>query len=136
MGGTNSNANSPILFSTKSNERKMIDAGMMLPEESPYSDPHRVALSQTYSSLVDFTGLKGFMSGLVVNDLGYTPETVRRQLASSGDARSLSRDILNENIGDIFGLGEVQRRLIPTSASSRIDDVNPMLNSVAPTRLS
>lgn len=135
MGGTNSNANSPILFSTKSNERKMIDAGMMLPEESPYSDPHRVALSQTYNSLVDFTGLKGFMSGLVVNDLGYTPETVRRQLASSGDARSLSRDILNENIGDIFGLGEVQRRLIPTSASSRVDDVNPMLNSVAPTWL-
>lgn len=125
----------PILFASSPRERKLVEAGMMLPEESPYSDPHRVAISQTYNSLVDFTGLKGFMSGLAVNDLGYTPETVRRQLARSGDARSIGQDITDENVGDIFGLGEVQRRLIATSASSKIDDVNPMLNTVAPSWL-
>lgn len=125
----------PILFSSSPRERKLVEAGMMLPEESPYSDPHRVAISQTYNSLVDFTGLKGFMSGLAVNDLGFTPETVRRQLARSGDARSIGQDIKDENIGDIFGLGEVQRRLIATSASSKVDDVNPMLNSIAPSWL-
>lgn len=131
MAPNNTSNGNGILFSTKPNERKMIEAGMMLAEESPYSDPHRVAMSQTYSSLVDFTGLKGFMSGLAVNDLGYSPETVRRQLARSGDARSIGKDISEENLGDIFGLGEVQRRLIPTSASSKVDDVNPMRNTVA-----
>ena len=125
----------PILYNAKPNERKMIESGMMLAEESPYSDPHAIAMSQTYNSLVDFIGLKGFMSGIAMNNLGYNPENVRRQLARSGESRSMSQDIIDENVGDIFGLGEVQRRLIPTSASSRVDDVNPMLNSVAPSWL-
>lgn len=36
------------------------------------------------------------------------------------------------NIGDMFGLGEFQRRIVPTSAGSRQNDINPMLNTAAP----
>jgi hypothetical protein len=122
----------PVAFTANSRERQMMDAGMMLREESPEVDPYALAASQTYSALTDFAGLKGFTSSLVIDKLGYDPSSTRLQLARSGTARSLADDIKEENLGDMFGLGEFQRRVVPTSASSRQNDVNPMLNSIAP----
>lgn len=122
----------PTTFTANSRERQMMDAGMMLREESPEVNPYSLAASQSYTALTDFAGLKGFTSSLVVNKLGYDPETTRLQLARSGTSRSLADDIKDENLGDMFGLGEFQRRIVPTSAGSRQNDVNPMLNTVAP----
>lgn len=122
----------PTVFTATSSEKKMIDSGMMLREESPEVNPYAIAASQTYSALTDFSGLKGFTSSIVANKLGYSPEDTRLQLARSGTSRSLADDINEENLGDLFGLGEFQRRVVPTSAGSRQNDVNPMLNTVAP----
>lgn len=122
----------PLAFTASANERKMMESGMMLREESPEVNPYALAASQSYTALQDFAGLKGFMSGLAVNKLGYDPASTRLQLARSGTATSLADDIKDENLGDMFGLGEFQRRVVPTSAGSRQNDVNPMLNSVAP----
>lgn len=133
--GGSSQGETPIIYATKPSERKLIDSGMMLAEETPTSDPLGISLSQSYNALTDFTGLKGFTTSLAIGQLGYDPENVRRQLARSGDSRSLSQDIIDENVGDMLGLGEIQRRLIPTSSASRVEDVNPMLNSAAPSWL-
>lgn len=122
----------PLAFTANTNDRKMMESGMMLREESPEVDPYALAASQSYTALQDFTGLKGFMGGLAVNKLGYDPSETRLQLARSGTAVSLADDIKDENVGDMFGLGEFQRRVIPSSSGSRQNDVNPMLNSVAP----
>lgn len=122
----------PIAFTANYRDKQMIASGMMLREESPEVDPYALAASQTYSSLTDFAGLKGFTSSLVIEKLGYDPSSTRLQLARSGTARSLADDIKDENLGDLFGLGEFQRRMVPTSASSKQNDINPMLNSVAP----
>lgn len=135
MGTPTSSGETPIVYATRPSERKLIDSGMMLAEETPTSDPLGISMSQSYNALTDFTGLKGFTSSLVVGQLGYDPENVRRQLARSGTSRSLSQDILDENMGDMLGLGEIQRRLIPTSSGSRVEDVNPMLNTAAPSWL-
>lgn len=125
----------PIAFTANYREKQMIESGMMLREESPEINPYKIAASQTYSALTDFAGLKGFTSSLVANKLGYDPETTRLQLARSGTANSLADTIKDENVGDLFGLGEFQRRLIPTSAGSKQNDINPMLNSVSPSWL-
>ena len=124
-----------ITYEPRTKDADLIKSGNMLAEESPSEDHTQIALSQTYNSFTDFTGLKGFTTSLAVNKLGYDPESTRRQLARSGESRSLSTDIINENMGDLFGLGEVQRRLVATSADSRVDEVNPMYNNVSPSWL-
>ena len=113
----------PITTHAPTKERQMIDAGMMLAEQSPSSDPYSIAASQTYNALSDFTGLKGFTSSLVVNKLGYNPEDVRRQLARSGDSRSAATDFLDENVGDALGCFTPEMRVVTKKGYKEIQHI-------------
>ena len=113
----------PITTHAATKERQMIDAGMMLAEQSPSSDPYSIAAAQTYNALSDFTGLKGFTSSLVVNKLGYNPEDVRRQLARSGDSRSAATDFLDENVGDALGCFTPEMRVVTKKGYKEIQHI-------------
>lgn len=105
----------------------MIDGLMKVPQKPGYS-PNLEAGMLTYQSFVDFAGIKGWTSSLAVGSLGLTPD-VSNQLARSGEASSAARDLQDMNLGDLMGLGEFQRKILPTSAGAQPERLNPIRNN-------
>jgi hypothetical protein len=115
-----------------SSDAAMINSGMMYSLPSPSSNPKELAVRKAFASFTDFTGAKGFATNLTLGALGFNPEATKLQLARSGSATSAAADFADLNIGDAWGLGEFQRRMLPTSSGSRQNYSNPMQNYVAP----
>ena len=116
-------------------DKQLIESGMMLREDDARVDPVTQPLTKAYAALGDFVGLKGFIGNSVLDRLGLNLEESQRQLARSGSATSFATEIKEANLGDIGGIGEFQRRMVPTSASSKQDSINPIRNKVAPSWL-
>lgn len=131
----NDNGSYSVRTEARPKDRKLIEAGMMQREDDAYVNEVRQPLQKAYSAVGDFVGLKGFIGNTVLNSLGIDLETTQRQLARSGSAETIAGSIKESNLGDIMGLGEFQRRMVPTSASSKQDSVNPLRNTVAPSWL-
>lgn len=128
-------------FSTPSIESKatksLISEDLMIPATSPMniSSSNRSATG-AYSALSDFTGLKGFSSNLVLNGVNLSPEEqLAPDLAISGSAITAKDSYRDLQLGDAGGAGEFIRRLIPQSAGTNRETINPMRNLVAPSWL-
>ena len=100
------------------------------PAEARYQ-PLTEATGLTYKHLTDFTGIKGWSSSLMLGSLGLDPDVVNNQLARSGEAESSARDLVDQNMGDLLGLGEFQRKILPTSSGAIAERVNPIANNMA-----
>ncbi len=103
---------SKSLFSSSSNKKlqgidnkdaSLINEGLMLAPNTPGYDPNQEGMSLSYRALMDFTGIKGWGSSLVVDGLGLEPGVNSIQLARSGEASSGARDLLEQNLGDLMG---------------------------------
>lgn len=116
-------------------DKKLIESGMMLKEDDAKVESVSQPLKKAYAALGDFVGLKGFVGNSLLNSMGIDIENSDRQLARSGHATSLAALIQDQNLGDIGGLGEFQRRMVPTSADSKQQQINPLRNKVAPSWL-
>jgi hypothetical protein len=111
-------------------DRSLIMTGDMLKKESAEIDPLKITASASYVALTDFTGLKGFSSGLLLGSVGIDPTEYKKQLAISGNATTAQSQIQNMELGDMLGMGEFQRRIVPTSAASKKEYINPMKNKM------
>ena len=116
-------------------DQKLIEADMMLRDDDAHVNQVSQPLKKSYSAIGDFVGLKGFIGNTILNSMGINLEESKRQLARSGQGNTLAKLINDQNLGDIGGLGEFQRRIVPTSSSSKQDTVNPLRNKVAPSWL-
>ena len=131
----NSDGSYSVKTEPRRKDKQLIESGMMLREEDARVDPVTQPLTKAYAALGDFVGLKGFIGNSILDSLGLNLEESQRQLARSGHATSLATLIQEQNLGDIGGIGEFQRRMVPTSASSKQDTINPIRNTVAPSWL-
>ena len=113
-----------------SKDQQLINAGLMVRRPSPKYTPASEGVKNIYSNLADFAGIKGWTSNIIIEKIGFTPGASTPQLARSGEATSFSRDIKDANLGDLMGIGEFQRKLIPTSSASLYDRVNPLQNTM------
>lgn len=130
---------SKSLFGVDSENRKiqginqkdasLISDGLMVAPVTPGYDPNQEGMSLSYKALMDFTGIKGWTTSLSVDALGLEPGVNSIQLARSGEASSGARDLLEQNLGDLMGAGEFQRKILPTSAGSLQDRFNPIMNN-------
>ena len=111
------------------NDASLIKEGLMVAPATPGYDPNTEALTLSYKALMDFTGIKGWTTSLMVDGLGLDPAVNRMQLARSGEATSSARDLVEQNLGDLLGTGEFQRKLLPTSAGALADRFNPIANN-------
>lgn len=112
-------------------EQSLIDDGLMLPRPNARYDPNLEAAKWSFDAFKDFIGIKGFMIDQVQQGLGLdidgVPDT---QLAKSGEMSNDARDITELNLGGMLGLGEGQRRFIPTNSGAIADTVNPLPNNM------
>lgn len=118
-------------LNVNSKDASLIKEGLMKAPPTGRYDPNSEAAGLTYSSFTDFTGIKGWGSSLALDALGIDPTNVPLQLARSGEAQSAARDLIDQNLGDLLGIGEFQRRLLPTSAGALPDRANPLVNNQA-----
>lgn len=121
-----------IPMQVRPKERSLINEGLMLSPESPSNNPMDISRANLSATLSDFTGAKGFAFNLTAGAIGFDPESTNLQLARSGTATSISGDLKDENLGDLYGMGEFVRRLIPHTSSTSLDYINPMVNQIAP----
>ena len=118
------------------NVKSLISDDLMLPAASPMNKPYSRAGAQSYSALSDFTGLKGFTANLTLNGLHLSPEDqLAPDLAVSGSAITAKDTYQDMQLGDALGAGEFIRRLIPQSAGTNRETINPMRNLAAPSWL-
>lgn len=106
-----------------------VDGLFTQPAEARYQ-PIRESAGLTYKHLTDFTGIKGWSSSLMLGTIGLDPDPVSNQLARSGEAESSARDLVDQNVGDLLGLGEFQRKILPTSSGTLADRINPIANNM------
>lgn len=116
-------------ISTK--DASLIRDGLMLPQNAPGYDPLGESTALSYKALMDFTGIKGWTTSLVVDGLGVEPGVDSMQIARSGEAYSANRDLLEQNLGDLLGFGEFQRKILPTSSGALPQRFNPIANNAA-----
>lgn len=106
---------------------------------SPEFNPNTQNLKLVYDNLTDFTGIKGWAFSLAVDQLtGNNQKTLSlndRQLSKSGESSNPARDFAEMNLGDVMGIGEFQRRIMPTSAGALPKTTNLMKNNAAPSWL-
>lgn len=131
----NPNGTYTVKTEARPRDKKLVDSGMMLREDDAAINEHKQPIQKAYSAVGDFVGLKGFVGNSLLESLGIDLETADRQLARSGSAETIAGSVKEHNLGDIMGLGEFQRRMAPTSASSKQDQINPLRNKVAPSWL-
>lgn len=117
------------LIGVNNKDSSLIKDGLMVMPNTPSYDPDMEAIGLSYKALMDFTGIKGWTSSLVIDGLGLEPGVNSLQLARSGEANSAARDLLEQNLGDTLGLGEFQRKILPTSSASLPDRFNPITNN-------
>ena len=118
----------PINVSPK--DRSLIDAGILAAPASARYTPNQEGLGLTYQAGVDLIGLKGWTASMPLAALGLDPRETPLQLARSGEATSAARDLLDANVGDMFGFGEFQRKILGNSAGSLPDRFNPLINDM------
>lgn len=109
----------------------MIEEGLARSPESANYDPNLEAAGLTFQAGADLIGLKGWAASLPLKDFGVSSDSVRTQLARSGEATSSARDFRNWNMGDLGGLGEFQRKILGTSSGSIMERYNPLTNNMA-----
>ena len=109
----------------------LIQEGKALAPESANYDPNLEAAGLTFQSATDLIGLKGWVASLPLKDFGISSESIRPQLARSGEATSSARDFKNWNMGDLAGFGEFQRKILGTSSGSIMERYNPLQNNMA-----
>lgn len=84
-------------------DRSLVVDGMLSqPAQAGYK-PLTESAGLTYKHLTDFTGIKGWSSSLALGSMGMNPETIDNQLARSGEAESVARDLVDQNLGDLMG---------------------------------
>lgn len=109
----------------------MIEEGLARPPESANYDPNLEAAGLTFQAGADLIGLKGWAASLPLKDFGVSSDSIRTQLARSGEATSSARDFRDWNMGDLGGLGEFQRKILGTSSGSIMERYNPLTNNMA-----
>lgn len=119
------------LIGISGTDASLINDGLLKAPELPNFSPRKEAAGLTYQAFMDFTGIKGWSSSLLVDATGYDPTDHGLQLARSGEAVSSGRDLMEQNLGDLMGLGEFQRKILPTSSGSIVDRFNPIANDGA-----
>lgn len=120
---------SPVQVSAK--DRSLINSGLLAPPQSARFTPIGDSIATTYQSATDLVGLKGWLVSLPLAEMGIGPESTPLQLARSGEATSAARDFRDANLGDLFGLGELQRKVLGTSSALLPDRLNPLKNNSA-----
>ena len=108
----------------------LIRDGLASSPESANFDPNLEAAGLTYQAGTDLIGLKGWVGSLPLKDLGISSDSIRMQLARSGEATSSARDFRDWNAGDLAGLGEFQRKILGTSSGSIMERYNPLNNNM------
>lgn len=120
------------LFSDRSNQKlqgvstkdsSLIQEGLMTAPIAPGYNPNQEAISLTYRSLMDFTGIKGWSSSLIVDGLGLEPSVNSIQLARSGEANSSARDLLEQNLGDMLGCFTPEMKVKTINGEKEIQDI-------------
>ena len=109
----------------------LINEGLARSPESANYDPNLEAAGLTFQAGTDLIGLKGWAASLPLKDFGVSSDSVRTQLARSGEATSTARDFKDWNMGDLGGLGEFQRKILGTSGGSIMERYNPLTNNMA-----
>lgn len=117
--------------------KSLVSDGLMLAKESPrIESAANRAGTGAYSALSDFTGLKGFTANLTLNGVNLSPENqLAPELAVSGSGVTAKDAYRDMQLGDAAGAGEFIRRLIPQSAGTNRETINPMRNLAAPSWL-
>lgn len=131
----NGNGKYSVKIDARRQDANLVDSGMMLAEDDASVNSITQPLKKAYSALGDFVGLKGFIGNTFLDKIGIDLENSDRQLSRSGEGDTAAKTIKDLNMGDIGGLGEFQRRMVPTSASSKQDTINPLHNKAAPSWL-
>ena len=110
-------------------DASLINDGLMTAPLTPGYNPNIEGAGLSYKALMDFTGIKGWTTSLAVGGLGLEPGASNIQLARSGEGSSGARDLIEQNLGDMMGTGEFQRKILPTSAGALADRFNPIANN-------
>lgn len=111
-------------------DKQLIREGLMAAPASARISPNQEAFGLGYQAGVDLIGLKGWTASMPLSALGVDPNNVPLQLAKSGEATSPGRDLVDANVGDMFGFGEFQRKILGTSSNSLPDRLNPLINNM------
>lgn len=119
----------PINLDSK--DRSMIEEGLMADPPSARYTPNQEGIGLTYQLGVDLIGLKGWTLSMPLAAMGIDPRNAPQQLARSGEATSSARDLVDANLGDMFGFGEFQRKILGTSSGSLPDRLNPLINDMS-----
>lgn len=120
-----------VPHSVSPDDRGLINAGILAPEASAGYDPKLESAGLVYQAGTDLIGLKGWTASLPLSAIGIDPGNIRPQLSRSGEATSAARDLVDTNMGDLFGFGEFQRKILGTSSGSLAERENPMKNNMA-----
>ena len=97
----NNNTNHLIGISQK--DASLINEGLMEAPELPSYNPNKEGIGLTYQAMMDFSGIKGWSSSLILESTGLDPTNEKLQLARSGEASSAARDLVEQNLGDLMG---------------------------------
>ena len=87
----------------KAEEKALIDANMMYAPQSPTYSPHTEGIKFGYNSFTEFAGLKGWAASLITDSLGFDYKDKPTELARSGEATNLGRQIKDMNLGGLLG---------------------------------
>lgn len=120
---TNAMTNTKSELGITNKDASLIASGLMKPPPTPQYTPNKEALALAYNSATDFTGLKGWSLSLGVKASGFDPSDGGYQLARSGEATSASRDLLNQNLGDLLGCFIPENRVITENGLIPISEV-------------
>lgn len=112
----------------KAEEKALIDANMMYAPQSPTYSPHTEGIKFSYNSFTEFAGLKGWAASLITDNLGFDYKDKPTELARSGEATNIGRQIKDMNLGGLLGGTEALRRAVPQSGDTLYQRENPMQN--------
>lgn len=111
-------------------DASLIRSGLLHHPEAARYNPNIEGAGLSYQALTDLVGIKGWAASFPLAAIGIDPSNVPLQLARSGEATSAARDLVSQNLGDLGGLGEFQRKILGTSSGSIIDRSNPLTNNL------
>ena len=112
-------------------DASLIQSGDMAAPESAGLNPIQESSALTYQSATDLVGLKGWALSMPLSKIGIDAQNTPLQLARSGEGTSSARDLVDQNMGDLFGFGEFQRKILGTSSASLPERFNPLNNNSA-----
>lgn len=112
-------------------EASLVADGMMLAPENARADYNTEAARWSFRAFKEFAGIRGFALDQLQDAFGFDFEgRDYEQLARSGEITDIARDISELNLGDIGGLGEIQRRAILTNSGAIQKRFNNMRNKM------